>query len=90
MMWEPLVQGRIGGDLAILELPSPDMKVASAQMGSKYYVGERGPVSRVSSFLYTYPWLFLALLVLAFLILAYAIYHLLKRQRRKRIGHDGV
>ena len=90
MMWEPLVQGRIGGDLAILELPSPDMKVASAQMGSKYYVGERGSVSRVSSFLYTYPWLFLALLVLAFLILAYAIYHLLKRQRRKRIGHEGA
>jgi cellulose synthase operon protein B len=89
MMWEPLVQGKIGGDLAILELPSPVMQVASAELGSKYYVGERGPVSRLNSFLYSHPWIFLALLLLAFVILAYAIYPLLKKQRRKRIGHDG-
>lgn len=88
MMWEPVVQGRIAGDLAILELTSPEFQVASAEMGSKYYVGERGPVSRLSSLLYTYPWLFLGLLVAAFIILAYAIYHLLRRQRRKRIGHE--
>ena len=88
MMWEPVVQGRIMGDLAVLELSSPEFQVASAEMGSKYYVGERGPVSRLSSLLYTYPWLFLGLLVVAFIILAYAIHHLLKKQRRKRIGHE--
>jgi len=88
MMWEPVVQGRIAGDLAILELSSPEFQVASAEMGSKYYVGERGPVSRLSSLLYTYPWLFLGLLLVAFIILAYAFYHLLKKQRRKRVGHD--
>jgi len=88
MMWEPVVQGRIRGDLAILELASPEFQVASAEMGSKYFVGERGPVSRLSSLLYTYPWLFLGLLIVAFIILAYAIHHLLKKQRRKRIGHE--
>lgn len=88
MMWEPVVQGRIAGDLAILELTYPEFQVASTELGSKYYVGERGPVSRLSSLLYTYPWLFLGLLAVAFIILGYAIYHLLKRQRRKRIGHE--
>jgi hypothetical protein len=89
MMWEPVVQGRIAGDLAILELASPELQVASAEMGSKYYVGEGRAVSRLSSLLYTYPWLFLGLLLVAFIVLAYAIHHLLRKQRRKRVGHEG-
>ena len=89
MMWEPVIQGRIGGDVSILELPSPDFQVSSAQLGSKYYIGDKRAVSRLTSILYTYPWLFLGLLILAFIILAYAVYHLLKKQRRRRIGHEG-
>ena len=89
MMWEPIVQGRIGGDVSILELRSPDFQVSSAELGSKYYIGDKGAASRLTTILYSYPWLFLGLLILAFLILAYALYHLLKRQRRRRIGHEG-
>jgi hypothetical protein len=89
MMWEPVVQGRIGGDVSILELPSPEFQAASAELGSKYYVGDKGTVSRLNSILYTYPWLFLGLLILAFIVLAYAVYRLLKKQRRRRIGHEG-
>jgi hypothetical protein len=89
MMWEPIVQGRIGGDVSILELPSPEFQVASAELGSKYYIGGKGTGSWLTSILYTYPWLFLGLLILAFIILTYAIYHLLKKQRRRRIAHEG-
>jgi len=89
MMWEPVVQGRIEGDVSILELPSPEFQVVSGELGSKYYIGGKGTVSRLTSILYTYPWLFLGLLILAFIILTYAIYQLLKKQRRRRIGHEG-
>jgi hypothetical protein len=87
MMWEPVVQAQVRGDVSILDLPSPEFQVASAELGSKYYVGDKGTVSRLNSILYTYPWLFLGLLILAFIVLAYAVYHLLKKQRRRRIGH---
>ncbi|NWF53365.1 MAG: cellulose biosynthesis cyclic di-GMP-binding regulatory protein BcsB [Syntrophaceae bacterium] len=89
MLWEPVVQGRIGGDVSILELPSPDFQVASGELGSKYYVGDKRAVSRLTAALHTYPWLFLLLLILAFIILAYAFYRLLKKQRKRRIGHEG-
>jgi hypothetical protein len=89
MMWEPVVQGQVRGDVSILELPSPEFQVASAELGSKYYVGDRGAISRLNSILYSYPWLFLGLLFLAFIVLAYAVYHLLKKHRRRRIGHEG-
>jgi hypothetical protein len=90
ILWEPVVQGRIEGDLVILELSTPDFPTTSIAMGPKYYVGERGPVSRLSAILYTYPWLFLTLLIIALVILAYGIYHLLKKQRRKRVSHEGI
>ena len=89
MMWEPVVQGQVRGDVSILELPSPEFQVASAELGSKYYVGDRGAISRLNSILYSYPWLFLGLLILAFIVLALAVYHLLKKHRRRRIGHEG-
>jgi hypothetical protein len=88
-MWEPIVQARIRGDISVLDLSSPEFQVASAELGSKYYIGSKGAVSRLTSFLYTYPWLFLGLLILAFIILTYSVYHLLKKQRRRRIGHEG-
>lgn len=87
MMWEPVVQGGIRGDVSILELSSPEFQVTSAELGSKYYIGGKGPVSRLTSILYTYPWLFLGLLILAFIVLTYAVYHLLKKQRKRRIAH---
>jgi hypothetical protein len=88
-MWEPNVQARIRGDVSILDLASPEFQVASAELGSKYYIGSKGTVSRLTSFLYTHPWLFLGLLILAFIVLTYAVYHLLKKQRRRRISHEG-
>jgi hypothetical protein len=90
MMWEPSAQGRMAGDTSILELSSPDFQAASAELGSKYYLGDRGPASRLTSLLYSHPGLFLALLFAAFIILTYAIYRLLKRQRRRRMGDEGV
>jgi hypothetical protein len=84
VLWEPSVQASLGGDLALVDLSSPDSKVSALQIGRKYYVGGRGVFSPINAFLYNHPWVFVAILVLAFSVLTYGIYLSLKKIRRHR------
>ena len=86
-LWEPALQGRMTGDLAIFEIQPPDYRSAHLAVGPKYYVGTREPLSRLNAFLYSHPWVFLGSLIAILVIVSLGIYFFLKRIRRRRLRH---
>lgn len=83
---EPNVQGRLEGDVALIELTSPKYKVTSMMVGNKYSTGNKGEVSFIDSFLHKYPYVFYVLGVFAILALSMLGYKVLRRYRAKRIA----
>ena len=81
---DPEVQGQIYGDLVLVEMTQPKFKVTSMMVGKTYATGKQGDVSWIDSFLYSYPYVYHALLGLLILGLAFAVYVLLKRYRVTR------
>ena len=84
-LWEPSVQGRLHGDLAIVEIREPDFPLTAMAVGSKYYVGEADLLSRLSLWLYNHPGMLLLFLLLALVILTAGIYYFLRAFRRRRL-----
>lgn len=87
-LWEPSVQARLRGDLAIVDLKAPDFPTSSLEVKTKYYIGDLDRFSRISMWFYNRPWVFALVLVLAFILLALAVFYALRRfrQRRARSG----
>jgi len=83
-LWEPAVQSGCRGDLTLVDLTPPRYKTSSLELGPRYYVGEKTLFSGVNRYIFTYPWLFLLLLLLCFMIPAFGIYFSLKRRRRRK------
>lgn len=78
------VQGQVFGDLALVEMAQPKPKVTSMEVGEKYTTGKMGDISRIESFLNTYPYLYYALMGVLILGFTYTVYILLKRYRATR------
>jgi hypothetical protein len=87
-MLESEIQGRLTGDVALIELTPPKYKVSAMSVGKKYSTGDKGEVSLIDSILHEYVYVFYALA--AGLIIALAIfgYRTLRRYRAKRTGED--
>lgn len=83
-MLEPDVQGLIKGDVALIDLTTPDYKVVSMMVGKKYTTSEKGDISFIDSFLHKYPYVFYGLGVFAILALSTLGYKGLRRYRAKR------
>lgn len=81
---DPEIQGQIYGDLVLVEMTQPKLRVTSMLAGKTYATGKQGDVSWIDSFLYSYPYVYHALLVLLVLGLAFTIFVLLKRYRATR------
>jgi hypothetical protein len=85
-LWQPEVQGKIAGDLAMIDLGKPDYGVASLAAGQHYYVGDMGTVPVVDYYVNKYPRAALVALLASLLVLAFGSYRLLTRFRRNRMG----
>jgi len=86
---EPNVQGRLKGDLALIELTAPKYKVTAMSTGKKYTTGDKGDVSMIESFLHKYLYVFYGLIAAFIVALALFIYWILRRHRAKRTGESG-
>jgi hypothetical protein len=87
-LWESALQGRMVGDLAIFEIQAPDYRSAHVAVGPKYYVGAGKSISRLSTFFYSHPWVFLGSVIAVLAIVSLGIYSFLKRIRRRRLHHE--
>lgn len=83
-MLEPDVQGLIKGDVALIDLTTPNYKVVSMMVGKKYTTSEKGNISFIDSFLYKYPYVFYGLGAFAIFALSMLGYKRLRRYRAKR------
>ena len=81
---EPDIQGRMKGDVSIIELTSPKYKVSSMMVGKKYSTGDKGNVSLIDSILHEYLYIFYGLIVAFIIALAIFGYWMLRRYRTKR------
>lgn len=78
------VQGRVFGDLVLVEMTQPKPKVTSLQVAAKYTTGKGGDMSAMESFLNTHIYVYYLLLGMLILGFTYTIYVLLKRYRATR------
>lgn len=85
-MLEPNVQGRLKGDVALIELTSPKYKVTSMMVGKKYTTGDKGEISFIRSYLYEHLYVFYGLVAGFIIALAMLGYWVLLRYRTKRAG----
>lgn len=81
---DPEVQGRVFGDLVLVEMTQPKPKVTSMQVAAKYTTGKGGDMSAMESFLNTHIYVYYLLLGMLILGFTYTIYILLKRYRATR------
>lgn len=90
-LMEPEVQGQIQGGITLVDLgPQYDKPhVTSIRAESTYTTGKGKEISLLDSFLYTHPRIFYALLAVAILALAWALYFALRQYRMSRkLGRD--
>lgn len=85
---DPNVQGRMKGDVSLIELTSPKYNVTSMAVGKKFTTGDKGEVSLIDSFLHEYLSVFYALVVGLILLLAMFGFWGLRRYRTKRTGGE--
>ncbi len=78
------VQGKIFGDMALVEMMQPKHKVTSLQVGAKYTTGKKGDMPAIESFLNTHVYAYYILLGALILGFTYTIYVLLRRYRATR------
>jgi hypothetical protein len=85
-MLDPGVQGGITGDLVFVNLSDPKYPVTSLRVGKPYTTGNKGDSSAIESFLYTNPYIFYGVAVLAVIALAWLLFWRLRVFRAKRAG----
>lgn len=85
-LWNYETQGACRGDLVLMDWPDNKTRVESLQVGPSYRVGTLTPLTKLDFFVYTYPWAFFISVLVALGILAFLIYRLLRRYRRRRLN----
>lgn len=85
---EPDVQGRMKGDVTLVELTSPKYKVSTMSVGKTYSTGDKGEISLIDSFLHEYLYVFYALVAGFIVALAIFAYWMLRRHRAIRVGKE--
>jgi hypothetical protein len=95
-LYEPKLQTQAKGDLLIADFSpgGPDNKrpggdeprVTAMQAGQTYVTGKGGKISKADFYLSSYPWIYWTAVALAVLLLSVALYFLVKRQQRRRLG----
>lgn len=80
----PGVQGRIRGDVALVQLDMAEYDVISIEVGKRYSTGDRGRISEMDAFLYANPYAFHVLIVLALVTVSLLGFWLLRRHRARR------
>lgn len=81
---KPGIQARIKGDVALINLDTPDYDLTSLSVGKKYSTGNKGSISLIDSFLYANIYVFYGLIASVILALSMLGYWLLRRYRNKR------
>ncbi len=72
-------------DAASDQTEAPKYQATSMKVGKTYSTGNKGDISYLDAFLYSYKYVFYGLIALAVLLLSLIGYWLLKRYRKKRI-----
>lgn len=83
-LWEPAMQGKFKGGMAVFDTESPDTTIASVDIGSRYYIGRLGLFTSLSALIYKYPFIFLLLLIGCLGYVSYFLYKKMKAFRKKR------
>ena len=86
----PGIQARLKGDVALIRLDVLDYDLHTMTIGDKYSTGDKGDISTLDSFLFSYPSVRYGLIVLTIILLGAIGYWLLRRHYGKRIqgGQD--
>ena len=82
------VQGGIKGDVALIELNPPDYDVHSMTVGSSFFTGKSGDISKIDFYLHSYPYIYYIALASVILIIAFAGFYFLKKRWKKRMGNE--
>ena len=90
ILTESSVQSRCTGDIALVDLESPEYTVDSLSVGKKYISGRSGNISVIKRYLYYYPYLYYLAIVLLFIAMTFLIFHLLKKHRKRRLNCASV
>ena len=85
-LWEPSLQSACAGDLALLDIATPEYGATSLQIGPNFYLGRPGPAPRFQNLINNHPLKSLAALLLLLLLMCLVIIKLLRGRRRKRAG----
>lgn len=87
-LWEPVVQSGFTQDMLLVDLGPADPKVYTQEAGKKYYTGNVRGVNKLNYFLHKYFRASVAVLIISIILLAWIIYSLLKRHKKKRLGNE--
>lgn len=85
-LWDPAIYAKVSGSLTLFNTNSPEDSIASYSSGEYYYIGKMGLFSSLNAWIYAHPILFTIIMLLMVLILAYILYGMVKRFRRKRLN----
>lgn len=80
----PGVQASSEGDLVMVRLTEPDYKVSALASGPKYFTGKIGKISTIGMYLYTYPFLYYAAILLVISVAGLIMTFFLRRYRKRR------
>jgi cellulose synthase operon protein B len=81
---DPVTQGKVSGDLVLIEPHLPEAKVSAIDTGNYYMTGKDGTSTILESFMYTQPAVYYSAIVLVILSLSVVIFIVVKRWREKR------
>lgn len=88
VLWEPVVQSGFTQDMLLVDLGPADPKVYTQEAGKKYYTGKVRGINKLNYFMHKYFHASIAALIISIILLAWIIYALLKRYRKKRLGNE--
>lgn len=82
------VQAKLKGDVALIELDSPDYPVYPLKVGKDYFTGKSGEISKIDFYLHSYPYLYHVSLAITILLLALTLFYFLRRYWKKRMKYE--
>ena len=87
-LWEPAVQGKIGGDTALIHLQGAESSVWPATIQPRLYSGKVSADFGVSAWLTSHLWMALAAFIALLLGITLSAVVLLRRFQRNRPSHE--
>ncbi|GFK94119.1 Cyclic di-GMP-binding protein [Fundidesulfovibrio magnetotacticus] len=83
-LWEPAVRSKLDGDMAMVDLASPQPRAVTLDVGESYYIGRIGVSPKLTILVNTYPWISLGVVAGLLALFAYASWRVLKVFRARR------